>query len=300
MTTTQNNRAGVRDPSSLALEVDPSLSGRCKAKARRTGERCRRLASLGGAGVCVVHGAGSPKVKAANARRLATAGVMAQLRILSVPEEGIDPTDLLLRELGAMAGDQTGLRKQLESMPPEMLLGEARGVLDLYLERQQRLVRASEAAARLGLETRTTALAEQLTTVITGLVMSIVVDVDLSLTSDQRARVQEIMSRQLMNGVGMLTSTPSTVVEVARPQRDHADIGPVNAGLYESQRITNEQATGPDLDDFEDVGDLTAAQPLEPDEPAPPSAPVVQLPEPHQPAAQRPMDDYAWQPVRFR
>jgi hypothetical protein len=177
----------------------------CTAKATTTGERCRRRASRGGT-TCFKHGAAAPQVKAANARRVAAAEMMKQLRLLSVPEVGVDPGELLLRELGAMAGDQSGLRKQLESMPPEMLLGEMRGVLDLYLDRQQRLIRASEAAARLGLETHRSALAEQLASLLVGLTSALVIDSDLGLTADQRGRVRQIITAELRSGVGALTA----------------------------------------------------------------------------------------------
>lgn len=65
---------------------------RCSARSKRTGQRCRRLADPG-ANVCVMHGAGSPKVQEA-----------ARERFAALARQAIDTLQRAMRSKNLIAG----------------------------------------------------------------------------------------------------------------------------------------------------------------------------------------------------
>ena len=71
---------------------------RCTAKSKRSGERCKRSAILGGT-VCTSHGGRTPVVKAAAERRLAMRKASEQFAALGrdPDAEPVDPAEALLR-----------------------------------------------------------------------------------------------------------------------------------------------------------------------------------------------------------
>lgn len=78
---------------------------RCRARSKRSGERCRRLAIPGGT-VCVMHGGAAPQVAAAARRRLSDAAVREVLprvapdavaRVSAPEQHGIDVSRALER-----------------------------------------------------------------------------------------------------------------------------------------------------------------------------------------------------------
>jgi hypothetical protein len=117
-------------------------------------------------------------------RRLARAEAVAPLQLIGRPVENADPGDLLLTEIGHVAGTVAGLRELLAQVDPgDVVAGETRPYLDLYVDSQRSLMRYAGLGARLGLEQRRTALAEQLAGLVFGLIRTVLSAA--SLTQDQ-------------------------------------------------------------------------------------------------------------------
>lgn len=89
----------------------PTEKRRCKAKAKGSGNQCRRYAIPGGS-VCRNHGGGAPQVKAAAARRLAAEQLQADstAALAWLGEQSVtDPLD----ELGRLATESRSLTTAL-------------------------------------------------------------------------------------------------------------------------------------------------------------------------------------------
>ncbi|BCW62469.1 HGGxSTG domain-containing protein [Arthrobacter sp. StoSoilB22] len=71
------------------------MKSQCVAKAKGTGERCRRP-PIAGATVCRVHGGAAPAVKMAAARRAQEAAAQQQMAVLGEPVD-VDPGEALLK-----------------------------------------------------------------------------------------------------------------------------------------------------------------------------------------------------------
>lgn len=124
------------------------VSHQCTATSSRSGEQCRRRASLGAA-VCVMHGAGAPQVKAAAARRLALAEAMTEYERrspLEILADTLHAADVLLRQ--AIEAAEAGV-----TMTPEDLASVVK-----HLERAETFARAT---IGLGIAERQVALAER-------------------------------------------------------------------------------------------------------------------------------------------
>jgi len=93
------------------------VSGKCKATAKGTGQRCQAWA-MAGAEVCRVHGGRAPQVKAAAARRLAEQAAQQAVRTLGLPVD-ISPTEALLEEVRWTAGHVAWLRSRVQELAEE-------------------------------------------------------------------------------------------------------------------------------------------------------------------------------------
>ena len=197
---------------------------RCKAKARSTGEQCKRTAIEGGT-VCRSHGGAAPKAIAAAARRVAEDKAAQEMRLLAAPVN-ISPADALLELVQWTAGEVRYWRSEVariaEDHPKQLTAGitrieqgrTAQGPVDLktiettpniayrmLTDAQDRLARYAAAALRAGVEERRVRLAEDQGALIAQGIRAILDE--LHLTAEQAARVPEIVPRQLR----LLTST---------------------------------------------------------------------------------------------
>ena len=176
------------------------MSGKCKATAKGTGQRCQAWA-MAGSEVCRVHGGRAPQVKAAAARRLAEQAAERAVRTLGLPVD-ISPTEALLEEVRWTAGHVAWLRSRVQELAEEpthrhvSFDGEdedlletpgQRGTLtwgttkvktggddagttqeakpsvwyELYTRERTHLIKVCDAAIRAGVEERRVRLAEQ-------------------------------------------------------------------------------------------------------------------------------------------
>lgn len=186
---------------------------RCKATAR-SGEQCRRPSMKGGT-VCASHGGKSPQVKAAAARRLAEQEAAKAVRLFAAPVD-IDPARALVELVQWTAGEVAYWREQVRALAdgnPEALTwgitrekqgGEDHGttleakpnVAYLMLtDAQDRLAKYATAALKAGVEERRVKLAEDQGALVAQVIRSILDQ--LNLTSEQQARVPEVVPAQL-------------------------------------------------------------------------------------------------------
>lgn len=92
---------------------------KCTSKAKQTGDRCRRPPVPGGT-VCHIHGGGSPKVRAAAARRVAeaeAAELMTRAIVtLGIKGRDIDPAKALLEEISWTYAHVQWLRVKVQEL----------------------------------------------------------------------------------------------------------------------------------------------------------------------------------------
>jgi len=99
---------------------------RCTAKARRTGEQCRRDAIKGGT-VCISHGGAAPQVRAAAQARFAEARDRSLAKYVQQVDSDLAPAAVT----GAMARDYAKLVMEYEQHKASAESGSA---VDDYLE----------------------------------------------------------------------------------------------------------------------------------------------------------------------
>lgn len=186
---------------------------RCKATAR-SGEQCRRPSMKGGT-VCASHGGKSPQAKAAAARRLAEQEAAKAMRLFAAPVE-IDPARALVELVQWTAGEVAYWREQVRALadedPKALTWGVVRekvggedygttleskpNVAYLMLtDAQDRLAKYAAAALKAGVEERRVKLAEDQGELVARVIRSILDQ--LNLTSEQQARVPEVVPAQL-------------------------------------------------------------------------------------------------------
>ena len=182
---------------------------RCTAKAKQTGERCKR-APLRGAEVCKIHGGGAPAVRAAAARRVQEDAARRELAALGEPEQ-IDPAEALLQLIGWKYGEVKWLRARVQEIPSEDLawgLAQSEfgrgpeGPIDRVTEKSQpsvwwTLLREAEdqladyaaRALRAGVDERRVRLAEQQGLAVHAVMMAVFNRLSLSAAQWDMARV---------------------------------------------------------------------------------------------------------------
>lgn len=186
---------------------------KCTAK-RTDGEPCKAWA-VTGLKVCRVHGASSPRSKAKRARALAEEKAAKAMRLFAEPVD-IDPARALVELVQWTAGEVAYWREQVRALAdgnPEALTwgivrekvgGEDYGttleskpnVAYLMLtDAQDRLAKYAAAALKAGVEERRVKLAEDQGELVAQVIRSILDQ--LNLTSEQQARVPEVVPAQL-------------------------------------------------------------------------------------------------------
>lgn len=187
----------------------------CTAKAKGTGERCRRSPIAGGT-VCRVHGGASRVAKAAAARRAQEDAARQQLMALGEPE-AIDPSEALLRLISWKYGEVKWLRARVQDLPDdELTWGVAQtdiglgpeGPIDRVTEKaspsvwwgllrqaEDQLASYAERALRAGIEERRVRLAEDQGNMVHAVMMAIFQRI--SLTPEQWDAVQVVAPQEL-------------------------------------------------------------------------------------------------------
>lgn len=193
--------------------------GRCTAKAKTTGARCRR-APAPGCDVCVIHGAGAPAVREAGQRRRerAEAEVEWSLTFGDVDQsKDVDLVGTVLGELRWCSAHVAWLRARVHALDPEAIGwgierrtvragGQNPGTdtvraarphvyVTMLGEWVDRLARVAAIAGKLGVEQRYVELAERTGTVIADVLSRVLDDIDL--TGDQRAAATAAVPRHL-------------------------------------------------------------------------------------------------------
>lgn len=120
---------------------------RCTAKAKATGEQCRR-AALNGSTVCIMHGARAPQVRRAAERNVQSEKLDKTLAKYAKPRDDVTPSVALIEELRRASGLVSWLEDRLRSA--DQPLGSVEWER-LGAERD-RLSRLATDLARLGVE----------------------------------------------------------------------------------------------------------------------------------------------------
>lgn len=191
------------------------MADRCSAKAKGTGEQCKRWAIEGGK-TCLVHGSSTAAAKAAAKRRTDRARAEAALVVYGLPIE-IDPQTALLEEVHRSAGHVAWLGQVVHSTDAEDLVwgiteqvdkgaGEFTGTdttyaakpsvwLDLYQRERKHLADVCKAAIGAGIAERQVRLAESQGSLLAGVIERVLRRLDLS--EAQRIIVSVVVPEEL-------------------------------------------------------------------------------------------------------
>lgn len=173
-----------------ALPYEP-----CTAKAKQTGNRCRRRPSPG-APVCVVHGGGAPQVKRKAAARLALADALAKgdrrpsWEVLADAAHSLDVVARQLREQ-IVAGRRVDAR-----------------TVDQFIEATERQARLAKVVLDAGIDERRLRLAQE----VGGMIAKVIVGVLGDLGVPPNEQVLALVS-QHMDVVGRSFGQGRKVIE---------------------------------------------------------------------------------------
>lgn len=151
-----------------------------------------------------MHGGSARQVRKAAARRLAAREALSSLTMLGEPVADVDPATAVLEQISHAAGYVAWLRDRVRELDPaEVDQGSASPWLALYDSERDRLVKWSDLAVRLGIETRRIQLAEQTGGLVVGLLRSVLAE--LNLTPAQHAVVAQVVPVKLRELTAALT-----------------------------------------------------------------------------------------------
>lgn len=177
---------------------------RCGRKVKRTGQPCKRWA-IHGADVCPMHGANGG-VKAAAARRVAAADALRRAEpFRRAGDADVDVTRILQREANSEAALVEGLRRGVEMIDPlDAIAGQqGRAVVDLYHQRQDKLVALCSDMVRLGIESRSEAMTAQYAAVVPTIFYRLISE--LGLSQEQRERAPAIVAAAVADVMGVVS-----------------------------------------------------------------------------------------------
>lgn len=196
---------------------------KCQATSKKRGDQCKNY-PVRGLRVCLRHGGGSKKARAAAARNLEQEKLTRVARRLGTPHENLDPAQALLDLVASKAGEVEWLRHQVELLETdgELWWGETKVVgkdnpefgeqyerteearqhvvYTLLHKAQDQLARYAAETLKAGVDERQVKLAEQtgaqFETVLTSLLTAI------SATPDQMQTAATEIPRILRNLAG--------------------------------------------------------------------------------------------------
>lgn len=211
----------------------PSHGGsQCGAKTKGTGLPCRR-APLRGATRCALHGGLTPQSLAAAEKRLARQEAVAAVAKLGLPVD-VSPDAALLAEVQRCAGMVAYYQARVEEVAAQgaealawghtrtKIGGDDSGTtyearpnvwLQLFNEERDRLVKASSAAIKAGIEERRVKLEEQQGIAVAAVIRRILSRLNLS--DGQTALVPTVVPEELRRLTVDGSSRPA--LEVLRP-----------------------------------------------------------------------------------
>lgn len=194
------------DPMETAGPLAPhgATGTQCSARAKATGERCRRAAIRGGS-VCPVHGGRAPQVVAAARRRREAAEVEEEVRDLLAftSFDGVrDPLEALARLADeslafkeALGAKVNALGGQIRYKASGTGTEQVRGEVVAYERSMDRAYKILDSLAKSGFEERRTRLSELQATQLVGVLQRIFNRLDL--TPEQRALIPTVVPQEL-------------------------------------------------------------------------------------------------------
>lgn len=191
------------------------MDTRCGAKAKSTGDPCKRRPVRGGTR-CKFHGGASPQARQAAERRMRLEAAQDAVAKLNLRRE-VDPHVALLDEVYRASGVVGWLDEKVRGLAPaDMVWGvtqqthknaaEFPGIdvteaaeLNVWVkwwqQERDRLARVAKIALDAGVEERRVRLAEQQGALLADVIRRILEDLELS--PEQRSRVGEVVPRHL-------------------------------------------------------------------------------------------------------
>lgn len=173
----------------------------CTAKAKTTGNRCRRRPIPGGT-VCPMHGGNAPAVRAKGLERLATQKLEAEMNAV-LAHEGISPVTDPLEELGKLAssakaltealGQRVNALKSLEHFDDKSAPA-IKAEVQMYERALDRLHRVLDSLVKHGYTERTVQIQETEALLVSGVIRRVVAA--LGLTPEQQRRAQELLAAE--------------------------------------------------------------------------------------------------------
>ena len=181
-------------------------SRQCRATSKRSGERCRRAAIVGGS-VCKFHGGAAPQVVHAARRRVAQADA---LRLLGT-EVAVVPVTDPIGALALLAGEVEALRAILRDQLAQLESAETSGrtgfdnittLIGLYNDTVGRAQRVLTALARLDISDRTVTVDERTARGVVLAVTATIRGFGIEATHEQVADLMAINLRAARVAVG--------------------------------------------------------------------------------------------------
>ena len=185
------------------MPTDPLEARQCVATSKRSGERCKRLASRGQR-VCAMHGGKAPQaLQAARVRLLEEDAARMVERLEGTPIA--DVTDLYdqiaktggrVLALVDLAAERVAALKDWTALDV-FSREEARADLQLYERSLDRAGRFLAALARVDLEAKRTAIDERRADIVTAALLAVLAHRDLGLDDARRTRARELLAAEL-------------------------------------------------------------------------------------------------------
>lgn len=200
--------------------MDADHPRRCTAKAKQTGERCKRAGVPGTEPpVCKIHGGGAPQVEAKAKRRLEDDTARRAVAVLGLDKEldvNPDPHVALLDEVARATRWVAGIEVVIAGLEREALVhgvtktlhlpdgtrrveveAEINVWLRLYGENRDRLVRACDKAINAGVSERLVRLEEEKGRMMAEVFRKVIEDDELDLSEEQRLTMSVVAARHL-------------------------------------------------------------------------------------------------------
>lgn len=174
---------------------------KCKAKAKHSGNPCKRWAIPGGT-VCASHGGNAPQTRDAANRRVAAQAIEADIEA-TLAHEGIEAIEDPLDELGKLASSARALMHNLGSRVnaleeietwDEKNAPHVRVAVELYERAMDRTHRLLDSLIKHGYAERQVTLAENEAMLVAGVIRRVLAG--LGLTAEQQKLGQSLLAQE--------------------------------------------------------------------------------------------------------